>query len=120
MTNASSSYGKADYSNWREPERIRWSFGHIHKIIAAVQVQNSPANAFPLASGSRALGDSMVRRAVLRAITTDAVVVLRDGKIMLPLYEKGNGPHTRHTLMSSRRPLSGCSRECCTRRANSI
>jgi len=99
--------GKADYSNWREPAHNRWAFSHVDEVIATAQVDNDPADISPLVPAPKGLGGSMVRQAVLRAIRTDAVVVLRNGKIMFEWYAQGNGPHTRHILMSSTKAVVG-------------
>jgi CubicO group peptidase (beta-lactamase class C family) len=107
MTNALSMYGNADHSNWREPDRNRWAFGHIDEIIATAQVYNNFADISSLVRASKGLGDSMFRRAVLKAIRTDAIVVLRNGKIMFEWYAQENGPHTRHILMSSTKAVIG-------------
>ena len=99
--------GKADHSNWREPAHNRWTFSHVDEIIATAQVDNNPADISSLVRVPNGLGDSMIRKAVLKAIRTDAIVVLRNGKIMFEWYARGNGPHTRHILMSSTKAVVG-------------
>jgi CubicO group peptidase (beta-lactamase class C family) len=101
------SRGGANHANWRTPAHNRWAFSHVDEIIAAAQVDNDPTDLSPLVPAPRGLGDSMVRQAVLRAIRTDAVVALRNGKIMFEWYARGNGPHTRHILMSSTKAVVG-------------
>jgi CubicO group peptidase (beta-lactamase class C family) len=107
LTNGSLSRGDADLANWRTPAHNRWAFGHVDEIIAAAQVDNDPADISPLVLALKGLGDSIVQQAVLRAIRTDAVVALRNGKIVFEWYAPGNGPHTRHILMSSTKAVVG-------------
>jgi CubicO group peptidase (beta-lactamase class C family) len=99
--------GAADSSNWREPPHNRWAFSHVDELIATAQVDNDPADISPLVPAPKGLGDSMVRQAVLRATRTDAMVALRDGEIAFEWYAWGNGPHTRHILMSLTKAIVG-------------
>ena len=107
MTNAPSMHDNADHCNWREPAHSRWAFGHVDEIIATAQVHNDPADISSLVRAPKGLRDSMFRKAALKAIRTDAIVVLRNGKIMFEWYARGNGPHTRHILMSSTKAVVG-------------
>ena len=107
MTNAPSMCGKTDHANWREPPHNRWAFSHVDEIIATAQVDNNSADIYPLVPAPKGLGDSRVRQAVLSAIRTDAVVALHNGKIIFEWYAPGNGPHTRHILMSATKAIIG-------------
>jgi CubicO group peptidase (beta-lactamase class C family) len=97
----------ADLSNWRTPPHSRWAFHNVDAIIPTAPIENDPANIAALEPARRSLPGAMLTKIMLGAIGTDAVVVLHDGKLMFEWYGRGNGPHTRHILMSSTKAVSG-------------
>ena len=94
-------------ANWRTPARNQWAFHNVDKFIDTTRVENDPTNVARLARASASLGHARLRRAVLNAIRTDAIVILRDGKILFEWYAKGNDAHTPHILMSATKAVIG-------------
>ena len=107
MTKLQSNPTKADLSNWRSPLHSRWAFRHVDEIIATAPVANDPTDVSVLEPASRGLGGSLLRKLVLNSIRTDAMVVLRDGKLVFEWYARGNDAHTPHILMSATKAVMG-------------
>jgi hypothetical protein len=99
MTKPPSISGLADLSNWRSPRHSRWAFRHVDQIITTVPIENDPADISELVSATERHRGSLFQKFLLNAIRTDAVVVLRDGKLLFEWYARGNDAHTPHILM---------------------
>jgi CubicO group peptidase (beta-lactamase class C family) len=97
----------ATLSNWRTPANNRWAFHNADKLIATERVENDPASVSPLEAAPRQLGNRFLRKAVLGAIRTDAVVVLHHGKIAFEWYSAGHDARTPHILMSATKAVVG-------------
>src|ERR1700687_1588248 len=91
----------ADLSNWLSPNHSRWAFRHVDAIMPTAPVENDPEDISELVHASESLGGSFLSKLVLNAIRTDAVVILRDGKLLFEWYARGNNAHTPHILMSA-------------------
>src|SRR3984957_4491371 len=98
--------GKADRSNWRSPRSSRWAFRHVDEIIPTAPIENDPSDISELMEAS-ARGGSLLPKLLLGAIRTDAVVILRDGKLLFEWYARGNNAHTPHILMSATKAVIG-------------
>jgi CubicO group peptidase (beta-lactamase class C family) len=97
----------ADLSNWRSPNHSRWAFRHVDAIMPTAAVENDPEDISELVHASESLGGSLLSKLVLNAIRTDAVVILRDGKLLFEWYARGNNAHTPHILMSATKAVLG-------------
>lgn len=107
MTELPSGAGIADLSNWRSPLHSRWAFRHIDEIIPTAPIENNPSDISELVQASERGIGSLLPRLLLNAIRTDAVVVLRDGKLWFEWYARGNDAHTPHILMSATKAVMG-------------
>jgi CubicO group peptidase (beta-lactamase class C family) len=107
MTKPPSISGLADLSNWRSPRHSRWAFRHVDQIITTVPIENDPADISELVSATERHRGSLFQKFLLNAIRTDAVVVLRDGKLLFEWYARGNDAHTPHILMSATKAVIG-------------
>ena len=99
--------GKADRSNWRSPRHSRWAFRHIDEIIPTAPIENHPSDISELVEANERGSGSLLPKLLLNAIRTDAVVVLRDGKLLFEWYARGNNAHTPHILMSATKAVIG-------------
>jgi CubicO group peptidase (beta-lactamase class C family) len=99
--------GKADRSNWRSPRHSRWAFRHIDEIIPTAPIENDPSDISELVEANERGSGSLLPKLLLNAIRTDAVVVLRDGKLVFEWYARGNNAHTPHILMSATKAVIG-------------
>src|SRR3984957_12820220 len=107
MTKPPSGPGKADRSNWRSPPHSRWAFRHIDEIIPTAPIENDPSDISELVEANERCSGSLLPKFLLNAIRTDAVVVLRDGKLVFEWYARGNDAHTPHILMSATKAVIG-------------
>jgi CubicO group peptidase (beta-lactamase class C family) len=107
MTKPPSGPGKADRSNWRSPRHSRWAFRHIDEIIPTAPIENHPSDISELVEANERGSGSLLPKLLLNAIRTDAVVVLRDGKLVFEWYARGNNAHTPHILMSATKAVIG-------------
>jgi CubicO group peptidase (beta-lactamase class C family) len=107
MAKLSSAPAKADLSNWRSPRHSRWAFRHVDEIIPTAPIENDPSDIFELIPSNERSSSSWLPRLLLNAIRTDAVVVLRDGKLVFEWYARGNDAHTPHILMSATKAVMG-------------
>jgi CubicO group peptidase (beta-lactamase class C family) len=107
MTTLPSGAGIADLSNWRSPLHSRWAFRHIDEIIPTAPIENNPADISELVQASERGIGSLLPKLLLNAIRTDAVVILRDGKLLFEWYARGNDAHTPHILMSATKAVIG-------------
>jgi hypothetical protein len=88
--------GTADLSNWLSPLHSRWAFRHVDQIIPTAPIENEPADISELIPSSERHSGSLFQKFLLNAIRTDAVVVLRDGRLLFEWYARGNDAHTPH------------------------
>jgi CubicO group peptidase (beta-lactamase class C family) len=107
MPKPPSSSGIADLSNWRSPLHNRWAFRHIDQIIPTAPIENKPADISELVPDGEHHNGSLFQKFLLNAIRTDAVVVLRDGKLVFEWYARDNDAHTPHILMSATKAVIG-------------
>ena len=107
MTKPPSGPGKADRSNWRSPLHSRWAFRHIDEIIPTAPIENDPSDISELVEANERSSGALLPKLLLNAIRTDAVVVLRDGKLLFEWYARGNNAHTPHILMSATKAVIG-------------
>jgi hypothetical protein len=94
MTKLPSGAGKADLSNWRSPLHSRWAFRHVDEIIPTAPIENDPSDISELVEANERGSSALLPKLLLNAIRTDAVVVLRDGKLLFEWYARGNNAHT--------------------------
>ena len=97
----------ADLWNWRVRPYSRWAFRNVPKIIRSAVVANEPNDVWALERTAKLARGSLAQRLVLQATSTDAIVVLIDGKIVFESYEHGNDEHTPHILMSATKSVVG-------------
>ncbi|MBO0738017.1 MAG: serine hydrolase [Alphaproteobacteria bacterium] len=108
--------GQVTLANWRAAPFNRWAFQHVREIVPSADIPHDPARALPLPTavmdtGSLRIpdpqGGSITLDAFLQRANTDALVVLRDGRIVIERYANGMGPRTPHILMSVSKSLLG-------------
>ena len=106
MSKLPSNFATADLSNWRSPLHSRWAFRHVGEIIPTAPIENDPADISELVEASEG-GGLLLSKLLLNAIRTDAIVILRDGKIIFEWYARGNNAHVPHILMSATKAVVG-------------
>jgi len=107
---------QASLANWREAPFNRWSFRHVREIIPTADIAHDPHRARPLPVGLVDTGKIRIRGArgrvlslddFLTAASTDGLVILHRGRIVVELYAAGMTAETPHILMSVSKSVLG-------------
>src|SRR6516162_2429595 len=94
-------------ANWREAPFNRWSFRHIREIIPTAEIAHDPHQSRPLPIGLVDTNKIRIRGArgcvlslddFLMAASTDSLVVLHRGRIVVERYADGMMAETPHIL----------------------
>jgi CubicO group peptidase (beta-lactamase class C family) len=107
MTKRPPGLAKTDLSNWRTPPHSRWAFRHVDQIIPTASIENDPSDISELVEADERGRNALLHKLLLNAMRTDAVVILRDGKLWFEWYARGNNAHTPHILMSATKAVIG-------------
>ncbi|HEV2097334.1 MAG TPA: serine hydrolase [Stellaceae bacterium] len=103
-------------ANWRTPPFNRWAFQHVREIVPSADIPNDPSRlrSLPIMTMNAdnlripgAEGATLTLDEFLGQTSTDALVVLRDGRVVIERYANGMGPRTPHILMSVSKSLLG-------------
>jgi CubicO group peptidase (beta-lactamase class C family) len=105
----------ATLANWRDAPYSRWAFHHAQQVVRTDPIPAAGATASALPIALRDLGGfrlghgegAMDLAAFLEATSSDAFVVLLDGKIVHETYAPGMTGRTPHILMSASKSLTG-------------
>ena len=108
--------GQVSLANWRTAPFNRWAFQHVREIVPSADIANDPSNVRPLPAATMDIdglripdpaGPALTLDAFLQRASTDALVVLRDGRMVIERYANGMGPRIPHILMSVSKSLLG-------------
>jgi CubicO group peptidase (beta-lactamase class C family) len=108
--------GQVTLANWRTAPFNRWAFQHVREIVPSAEIAHDPSNVRPLPTATTdidglripdAMGPALMLEAFLQRASTDALVVMREGRIVIECYANGMGPRTPHILMSVSKSLLG-------------
>src|SRR5262249_5921674 len=103
-------------ANWRTSPFNQWAFHHVREILPTADIPHMPANVRELPRRpvtldglrvSSANGEALTLNAVLQATSTDALVVLHKGAIVLEHYANGMTEQSPHILMSVSKSMLG-------------
>ena len=103
-------------ANWREAPFNRWSFRHVREIIPTADIAHDPHRARPLPVGLVDAAKIRIRGArgrdlslddFLMAASTDSLVILHRGRIIVERYADGMTAETPHILMSVSKSVLG-------------
>ncbi len=102
-------------ANWRRAPWNRWAFHHVREIVPSAEIANDPESVARLASAPADLSALRIGTAggeldfdgFLNATDTDALVILRHGRIVVERYANGMDANTPHILMSVSKSLLG-------------
>lgn len=93
-------------ANWKNPPFNRWAFRNVKKLIPSVPVKNDALHPNVLKNALKSL-NGFIFRLLLKMTSTDAIIILHQGKIVHESYANGNGLHTPHILMSATKAVIG-------------
>jgi CubicO group peptidase (beta-lactamase class C family) len=103
-------------ANWREAPFNRWSFRHVREIIPTADIAHDPHRVRPLPIGLVDTDKIRIRGArgrvlslndFLMAASTDSLVILHRGRIIVERYADGMTAETPHILMSVSKSVLG-------------
>jgi CubicO group peptidase (beta-lactamase class C family) len=103
---------QATLANWRTAPFNRWGFQHVRELVPSADIANDPERVSPLPTAYEDLSPLEIEPGMdlarfLEATGTDALVVLRRGRIVFEHYANGMTAHTPHILMSVSKSLLG-------------
>lgn len=106
---------RADRGNWRDAPYSRWGFSHTPEVVTCAPIAPSAdprllqANPTDLAGFAvQAMdGTALNLTGWLAATATDAIVVLKDGRLVFEAYADPCGPHQAHIFMSATKSVTG-------------
>jgi len=108
--------GQVTLANWRTSPFNRWAFHHVREILPTADIPHDPLNVRELTVRPVALdtlritapaGNTWTLDQALEATSTDALVVLHRGGIVLERYANGMTARTPHILMSISKSMLG-------------
>jgi CubicO group peptidase (beta-lactamase class C family) len=103
-------------ANWRTAPFNRWAFHHVRELLPTAGIPHDPANVRELPvrpaglEGLRiagARGSTLSLEQALEATSTDGIVVLHRGSIVLERYFGGMTERSPHILMSVSKSMLG-------------
>jgi CubicO group peptidase (beta-lactamase class C family) len=103
-------------ANWRAAPFNRWAFQHVREIVPPADIPHDPSKALSLPTATinvdhlcipDAQGTAITLDEFLQRASTDALVVLHEGRIVIERYANAMGPRTPHILMSVSKSLLG-------------
>jgi CubicO group peptidase (beta-lactamase class C family) len=106
----------ADRANWRAAPYSRWAFHHVSEIMPTTRIENAPDDVSALAEAPTGLddfrlaapgGSALDLAGFLKLTETDALVIVRDGRILFEAYDNGTTAATPHILMSGTKAMVG-------------
>jgi CubicO group peptidase (beta-lactamase class C family) len=103
---------QATLANWRTAPFNRWGFQHVRELVPSADIANDPDRVSPLPPAFEDLSQLEIEPGMglarfLEATDTDALVVLRKGRLAFEHYANGMSAHTPHILMSVSKSLLG-------------
>ncbi len=96
-----------DITNWRTAPHSRWAFHNVDRIIPCATIAHDPARVRPLLHADQRLRSLLTSTPLLKFTSTDALVVLHDGRLVFERYRNGAGTQTAHILMSATKAIIG-------------
>jgi CubicO group peptidase (beta-lactamase class C family) len=92
-----------DINNWQDPNNTWWGYRHIRELIPTARIARA-ATPSPLPERLR---DGLAAARVLEDATTDGVLVLHDGDVVLERYARGMRPDDVHLMQSVSKSITG-------------
>ena len=103
-------------ANWRTSPFNRWAFHHVREILPSADIAHDPSNVRELPVRTAAFaglraggvgGEALTLEQALKATSTDGLVVLNKGAIVLEHYANGMTMRSPHILMSVSKSMLG-------------
>ncbi|WCL53243.1 serine hydrolase domain-containing protein [Gimibacter soli] len=105
------------FSNWVLPPYSRWAFKHVESLLPSRPIYRGSGPVVPLPTASKKVvaryeaamgeGGNFDLGAYIRDNYVDAIVVLKDGKLVAEHYGDGQTAETRHIMYSVTKSVGG-------------
>ncbi len=103
------------HENWRDAPWNVWAFRHVHELIPSARIAATPGLAEPPLVDAEALtrheleigGERRTVASILRETWTDAITVMRDGRIVADFHAPNFTLQSRHILFSASKSVAG-------------
>jgi CubicO group peptidase (beta-lactamase class C family) len=92
-------------ANWQDPEHTRWSYRHMRELIPTARIPRA-THTSPLRHARPRVPELAAER-VLDDPTTDGLIVLHGGQVMLEEYRRGLEADDVHLLQSVSKSITG-------------
>jgi CubicO group peptidase (beta-lactamase class C family) len=97
--------GPITLANWQDPEHTAWSYRHVRELIPTARVRRGePTSALCPTDGQNA---ALAVEGLLADESTDGLIVLRKGEVVLEAYRRGMAPDDVHLLQSVSKSIIG-------------
>lgn len=103
------------HENWRDAPWNVWAFRHVHELIPSARIAATPGLAEPPLVDAEALtrheleigGERRTVASILRETWTDAITVMRGGRIVADFHAPNFALQSRHILFSASKSVAG-------------
>ncbi|MDN7600017.1 serine hydrolase domain-containing protein [Burkholderia gladioli] len=103
------------HENWRDAPWNVWAFRHVHELIPSARIAATPGLAEPPLVDAEALtrheleigGERRTVASILRETWTDAITVMRGGRIVADFHAPNFTLQSRHILFSASKSVAG-------------
>lgn len=109
-----SAEGQVILANWRKPPFNRWAFSHVCELVPSAPIRKDDATTLPFETGAstdlggfRLEGDGLDFQGWLDATYTDALLIVKNGRIIHETYAGEMDRRQRHILMSVSKSVLG-------------
>lgn len=103
------------HSNWRDAPWNVWAFRNVHELVPTARIAAAPGLSEEPRTDADALtgrtltlnGERLAVASILRETWTDAVTVMRSGRITAEFFAPGFALQSRHILFSASKSIAG-------------
>jgi CubicO group peptidase (beta-lactamase class C family) len=92
-------------ANWQEPRHMPWSYRHMRELVPTARIGRSESPSRLARSSSPA--SELAAARLLSDDTTDGVIVMHQGEVLLEEYRRGMQPDDVHLLQSVSKSITG-------------
>ncbi|QIE55284.1 serine hydrolase [Pikeienuella piscinae] len=97
---------RATLANWRSAPWSSWAFHHVREIVPTAEIANDPSDIWELPEGRVDLS-GVDLDAAMAETSTDAVVIVHEGRLVHEVYRNGMEPTDPHIIFSVSKSLLG-------------
>ncbi|RMH14408.1 MAG: class C beta-lactamase-related serine hydrolase, partial [Gemmatimonadetes bacterium] len=107
---------RATLANWRRRPWSAWAMHHVREIVPTAEIAHDPDDVWRLEPGGAPEFDAARVEAVMDETDSDAVAVIRDGRLEWEACRNGMTPAAPHILFSVSKSMTGLVAGTCVER----